>query len=358
MVTNRESSVSVTVPKTGSLEEVERFIRTNLIRFGTDIQAETRKNGDCTLRFKGSGSPFLKEGEVWEYPYQLILIHFPKVNIEIQYFAEGKKRTAFFGSGSLGVEDKVVKIRPSDLNFLWQCPRCFYLRYNLNLGQLFLSVSGGIASALAEKEEQTMLGKQTAGWCPQINPPGKFKWQGETLTSNPLPLEGGNTYYIGGKFDLLAELSDGTFAVVDCKTTSKSKKKLENFYSYQLQAYAYCLENPPDEDFTKKLKTLDNRIHRLPTLGSQKREVSHLGLLCFDIQSGQINATLQGTTFSADVSYVPIKNDSQALLDRAQAVADLLEQDSPPEASAKCTSCNLLGEMSSFRWNGGSLDTI
>ena len=80
MVSNRESSVCIAVPATGSLKEVERFIRTNLIRFGTDIQVDTRKNGACTLHFKGPGSPFLKDGEVWEYPYQLILIHFPKVN--------------------------------------------------------------------------------------------------------------------------------------------------------------------------------------------------------------------------------------------------------------------------------------
>ncbi len=360
MVANRESSVSVTAPTTGSLEEVERFIRTNLIRFGTDIQVETRKNGDCTLRFKGSGSPFLKDGEVWEYPYQLILIHFPKVNIEIHYFVEGKKRTTIFGNGSLGGEDKVVKIRPSDLHDLWQCPRCFYLRYNHNLKQLPLSVPGGIpgiASTLANKEEGIMWRRKTADWCPQINPSGKFKWQGGTLASNPLPLEGRNTYYIGGKFDLLAELSDGTFAVVDCKTTlKKDRKELTDRFSYQLQAYAYCLENLPDNDFTKKLKFLKNRIHLLPTLPPQKRKVSHLGLLCFDIKSGQINATPQGTTFSADVFYVPIKNDSKALLEKAQAVADLLEQDSPPEASAGCDSCNLLEEINSFRWNGISRD--
>ena len=114
-------------------------------------------------------------------------------------------------------------------------------------------------------------------------------------------------------------------------------------------AYWYCLENPIGQEFSKTLITLDKRTHRQPTLEAIPRKVSHLGLLCFNLNSGDISASPQDTTFSADVSYIPMKIDKDQFIEKMQKVATLLEQPTMPEASKYCYSCKWLKEMASFQ---------
>jgi hypothetical protein len=230
------------------------------------------------------------------------------------------------------------------------------MKYNFGFTQPFVSVSGGMAGALAEKEELALKGETTDDWCPEIIPTGTFDWQGETITSNPLPVKGRDTYYLGGIFDLLAKLEDNTFAVVDCKTTGKEAWKLRKLYAPQLMAYWYCLENPIGQEFSKTLNTLDRRTHRQPTLAAIPRKVSHLGLLCFNLNSGDISASPQATTFSADVSYIPMKIDGDKFIEKMQEVATLLEQPTMPESGKYCYSCKWLKEMVSFQSPGKSLE--
>ena len=345
---SNQSQVTITATSTAELEAVEKHIRRNLIRFGPDFVATPQYTPNNSLTYQGSGSPYLKNGAPWEYPYFKILSHFTEAYIEIHYPSNGETKSTTFGRPVTPEAGNVVKIRPSDLTFLLQCPKCFYMKYNLGFTQPFVSVSGGMARALAEKEELALKGEPTDDWCPEIIPAGTFDWQGETLTSDPLPVEGRDTYYLGGIFDLLAELEDNTFAVVDCKTTAKKAWKLKKIYAPQLMAYWYCLENPIGEEFSKTLNTLDKRTHRQPTLEAIPRKVSHLGLLCFNLNTGDISASPQDTTFSADVSYIPVEIGQEKFIEKMQEVATLLEQPAMPEVGEYCRTCKWLEEMSAF----------
>ena len=343
------SQVEITAKSKAESETIEKYIRINHIRFGPEFQAAPESELGNALTYQSTGLPYLKNSAPWEYPYLRILIQFTDAYIEIHYPSEGEVKSVVFGRPVSPEVGNVVKIRPSDLTFLLQCPKCFYMKYNFGFTQPFISVSGGMARALAEKEEMALKGEATDDWCPKIIPPGKFHWQGETITSNPLPLEGRDTYYLGGIFDLLAELKDNTFAVVDCKTTAKEPWKLKNLYSPQLMAYWYCLENPIGSEFRKTLSRLDNRIHRSPTLEAASRKVSHLGLLCFNLNAGTISASPHGTTFSANVNYVPVEIDQGKFMEKMQEVATLLEQPAMPEASKYCYSCKWLKEIISLQ---------
>jgi hypothetical protein len=342
------SQVAITAKSKAELGAIEKHIRINLIRFGPEFKATPKRELSNSLTYQSAGLPYLKNGTPWEYPYLRILIQFTDAYIEIHYPSEGEVKSVVFGRPVSPEVGNVVKIRPSDLTFLLQCPKCFYMKYNFGFTQPFISVSGGMARALAGKEELALKGEPTDDWCPEITPAGTFNWQGETIASNPLPIESRDTYYLGGIFDLLAKLNDDTYAIVDCKTTGKKDWQLKKLYSPQLMAYWYCLENPVGQEFSKTLSTLDNRIHRQPTLETVQRKVSHLGLLCFNLNTGNISASPQGTTFSANVNYVSVEIIQEKFMGKMQEVASLLEQPAIPKSGEYCYSCKWLEEMAAF----------
>ncbi len=52
-----------------------------------------------------------------------------------------------------------------------------------------------------------------------------------------------STCYINGRFDVVVSFDDGTYGVIDYKT-SKPSEDSARMYSRQLHAYAYALEHP------------------------------------------------------------------------------------------------------------------
>ena len=330
------------------LEALKQHIESRTIIFGQGFDVGEIEGGpDPVLRYRGRGNPFMKDNCLWEYPYRRIICDYPGVWISIAYAFGDRIKTIHFGSKPEKYGGKIVKIRPSDLNFLLKCSRCFFLRYNYNFNQPFLSISGGLMGDLANKEETALYEQSTKDWCPEIDPSGTFRWQGRTVVSRPLPISGNQTYYLGGMFDLVAELQDKTYAIIDCKTSAKDENQLAKTYFNQLMAYRYCLENPADTEFLQRLDELDGRIHRQPNfeLGASQLTVNHLGLLRFNLCAGTITANPQETSFSADVTYIPVKSGAekqQKFLRRLQKVADLLEQKDIPPASKYCTACNSL----------------
>jgi type I restriction enzyme R subunit len=92
-------------------------------------------------------------------------------------------------------------------------------------------------------QELSCLGKTSADLHPAI-PEGKVESHGGWVVSKPIEVGGQVTpYAIRGKYDLLMEFPDGTYGVVDCKFQARDSDK-SGFYSPQLEAYAFGLENP------------------------------------------------------------------------------------------------------------------
>ncbi len=132
-------------------------------------------------------------------------------------------------------------ISPSDLTFSWGgCHRCLWLYYNHQIkAPLFMPLVG----ELSAMQEAHYNGATSAQLAPEL-PDGSVHDRGGWVKSLPIKVGGRETpFAIRGKYDLLMEFDDGTFGIIDCKFQGKDSDK-SDFYSPQLEAYAYSLENP------------------------------------------------------------------------------------------------------------------
>ena len=87
------------------------------------------------------------------------------------------------------------------------------------------------------------LGKLTSEISPDL-PPGIVKLKEKFVKSAPISIPGAKSQcYINGRFDAVIEFDNGSYGIVDYKT-SEAKDEHAVFYSRQLSAYAYALEHP------------------------------------------------------------------------------------------------------------------
>lgn len=92
------------------------------------------------------------------------------------------------------------------------------------------------------------LGKSTASISPEL-PDGVAKFSEKWVKSRPILLPGHeNTCQIRGRFDTVLQFDDSSYGVIDFKTSQPRSSHVE-FYSRQLHAYAYALENPESGSF-------------------------------------------------------------------------------------------------------------
>jgi len=136
----------------------------------------------------------------------------------------------------------MYKLSPSDLTFLWNsCKHCFYLKVKHNIVYRggFPSIFGKMANLTSDFYQD----KPTSEISPEL-PPGTMKLKEKYVKSAPISVPGLTAQaYIRGRFDAVIEFEDGSYGVMDYKT-SDAKDEHATFYSRQLSAYAYALENP------------------------------------------------------------------------------------------------------------------
>ncbi|KAI0563895.1 Exonuclease phage-type/RecB [Gracilaria domingensis] len=138
--------------------------------------------------------------------------------------------------------------------------------------------------------------------------------------------------YIRGKIDALVRFDDGSYGVIDFKTSSVAKTSAT--YSRQLHAYAAALENP-------------SRNSQL-----EKASVSELGLMVYTPsdfhtpldKKGKIQAAMTG-----GMQYIRIDRDNPGFLKFLGEVLDVLDMpEAPPPQLANgrnfsnCSYCNYL----------------
>lgn len=213
---------------------------------------------------------------------------------------------------------RAIKLNPSDLTFLWdECKRCFYLKYvhGINRPAIpFPSIFGTIDRLLKEH----FHGKSTEYLDPSI-PPGVVRYREKWVESAPLSFHGhSRQVFIRGKFDTVIAFEDGSFGIVDFKTSVPSSKHIP-FYSRQLHAYAIALEQPAP----KKLALYP---------------VSKLGLLA--VTPDAMNRTASGQiAYLGKVTWMEIPRNDEVFIGFLEEVLTLLEQPEPPEASPNCGYC-------------------
>ncbi len=135
------------------------------------------------------------------------------------------------------------KLNPSDLTYLYEgCKHCFVLKVKYGIAQPSIRLPG-IFTVISDLQGHYFSGQRTVVFCPGL-PPGIVTYGEKRVRSLPMSFpDCAGTCYISGRFDIVAELDDGSFAVLDFKSASPSEQKTD-MYARQLQAYAVALENP------------------------------------------------------------------------------------------------------------------
>ena len=216
------------------------------------------------------------------------------------------------------------KLSPSELTFLYnECKRCFYLKKVHNISQPSIplpSVFSKIAGLLKDYYD----GKRTEELHPNL-PPGTVKYGEKFIESQNICLLGHNdTCYIKGRFDVVIEFDDGTYGVIDYKT-SNPESEYSELYSRQLHAYAYTLENPASGSL-------------------ELTPVSMLGLLYFyPSQVSQEN--IEWISYNSKIHLINLERDDQAFLNFIEEVLTQLESSHLPEAASDCKWCKYIKEI-------------
>jgi hypothetical protein len=210
------------------------------------------------------------------------------------------------------------KLSPSDLTFLWdECKRCFYLKVRHNFKRPaapFPKIFGTIDQLMKE----TYRDEPAMRLSPDL-PEGKIIMTGHWVTSASYPPEShSNTCYILGIFDTLVQFEDHTYGIIDFKTTKPSPGQVP-FYSRQLHAYAYALEN-----------SAPGKLHFQP--------VERLGLFCFD-PSTMHEDPLNTLNLCGPATWVECPLDKEGFKKFLDEVLNLLESPELPEASPECSYC-------------------
>lgn len=146
--------------------------------------------------------------------------------------------------------------------------------------------------------------------------PGTITKWGEFVKSKPLRINESETRWrILGKYDLVATNTDGTLGLIDCKV-SDSQRDSGAFYSPQLEAYSYALENPA---------------------AGKGQIVASQGLLIWKPVSA-IGDDRSSYCFGVDQKYVAVERDEANFLSTIENLIDVLEGELP-DAGTDCTNC-------------------
>jgi len=212
----------------------------------------------------------------------------------------------------------LLKISPSDLTFLWDdCKRCFYLKYARGISRPsapFPAIFGTIDRLMKEYFE----GRPTTELDASL-PAGQVRFGEQWVESGPLPLTGHTLQaYIKGKFDSVVAFDDGSYGVVDFKT-SEPKPSHVAFYGRQLHAYAYALQHPASGKFSLS-------------------PISRLGLLVVAPQAMEVTPAGR-IAYLGGVTWIEIPRDEPAFLEFLAHVIGLLEQREPPPPAENCPYC-------------------
>ena len=211
------------------------------------------------------------------------------------------------------------KLSPSMLTFFWdECPRCFYLQVVRGIkrpGMPFPKIFGRIDSLM----KNLFTGQPTSMIDPSL-PPGRVAMQGGWVTSAPIEFPGvAASCYIKGAFDSILSFDDGSYAVMDFKTSTPARAHI-GFYGRQLSAYAYALEHPAP-----------GSLHLSP--------VSKLGLLYLDPVDIAHGADQKHIVYGGEVTWQELPLDEAGFLAFLRGVLEVLSLPEPPAANPECGFC-------------------
>ncbi|MBN2472340.1 MAG: PD-(D/E)XK nuclease family protein [Anaerolineae bacterium] len=223
---------------------------------------------------------------------------------------------------------KPITLSPSDFAFLWEeCKCCFYLkhvsRFNRPGGPF-----PGIFGVIDREMRKHYLKRRTEEIAPGL-PPGTLAMGEKWVQSAPFTLPGHQTQLVlRGKLDAVAAFDDGTYGVIDFKTSDIRSTHIQ-LYSRQLRAYTYALEHPAP-----------GKLALAP--------ISTMGLLAFTPDAYTAEAPGR-SVLSGALKWHPIRHNEASFMAFLDDVLTVLELPAPPEPGEKCQWCQY---RASSRENG------
>lgn len=212
----------------------------------------------------------------------------------------------------------IFTLSPSDLTFLWDgCKRCFYLKVKHNI--VYRGPFPSMFGKMGDLTSNYYLDKPVSELSPEL-PAGIVKFREKWVKSVPISFLGTSTQcVIRGRFDAIVAFEDGSFGIIDYKTSEASEEK-NAFYSRQLSAYAYALENPAPGALSIS-------------------PITHLGL--FIITPNRFERMPNGEiAFVTKATWMDVLRDDIAFLALLNEIITLLDKPIPPDPAADCGLCN------------------
>jgi hypothetical protein len=225
------------------------------------------------------------------------------------------------------IKNNIVRIAPSDISFLANCPHCLWHKYHTGLkhGSTF----PGVFSILdiSQKNYFNPLGTKEIS---SDLPDGEvdLKIADKFITSKVLYDLEGRSFQLGGKADLILKFNDGTYGVIDNKTTKI--KDSQDYYFYQLECYATILEYP-DASTSEKFFSANGVDCYSP--------VTHLGLSMFE-PSKIIDHSKETITQLYARKWQAVERNPKKLLEKITSIMDIISAPECPDASS-CDRCKL-----------------
>ena len=161
-------------------------------------------------------------------------------------------------------------------------------------------------------------GKLTTEFTPGL-PAGVILQGDKSVCSQSIHLVGHSLEcYITGRLDTVVQFEDGSYGVVDFKT-STPKPEHVTFYGRQLHAYMYALENPAPGKYALA-------------------PISKLGLLV--VEPNAMDKTADGRiAYLGGMTYQDVPRDENAFLAFLGEVMTVLEHPEPPPPGENCPWC-------------------
>jgi hypothetical protein len=213
-----------------------------------------------------------------------------------------------------------IKLSPSTLTFLFdECKRCFYLAIRCNFKRPALPMAK-IFTKIDRAMKEHYAGNSGSLISPDL-PAGTIFVTEKFIESDVLELPGHHTpIYFSGKIDAFIHFEDGSYGVVDFKTSDVAPHHAA-FYGRQLHAYAYSMENPSPRK-----------------IGQKMGPVTHFGLLYFS-PFGMGEETNGRLPLLGQLVWQELQRDDEAFLRFLDEVLTVLELPEPPEADEDCAFC-------------------
>ena len=212
----------------------------------------------------------------------------------------------------------IYNLSPSDLTFQWDgCKRCFYLKVKHNI--VYRGPFPGMFGKMGDLTSNYFLDKPSSELSPTL-PAGSVKLREKWVKSVPISFpETASQCIIKGRFDAIMAFEDGSYGIIDYKTSDASGEKAA-FYSRQLSAYAYALEHPAPGALSIS-------------------PITRLGL--FIITPDRFERMPNGdAAFVTKTTWMDIPRDEATFLALLREIVTLLDQPLPPDPAEDCGLCN------------------